>query len=142
MTTAERLVKNIFDHRREQLIQERNDEVSKVSDDTPFSKLPREARSAFKILERLQPRVRAAEKIIEKAGFRADLENGHIPLEVSPRRGYQEQDKKKLEVRKSYDLRLRQLEDLFTTSRIHVMGMPQQDARGFLTELQQKVASI
>lgn len=142
MTTAERLVKNICDQRRELLIKERNEQIERVSEDVPFRQLPKPVKNAFRRLVRLRPQVKIAENVIERHGYRSDLDEGRVPSVVEVRRNYNQEDKMKREVRLKYEQRLRQVENLYTTARIHVMGMPHADARGYLIELRKQLDAL
>jgi hypothetical protein len=144
MTTAERLIKNICEQRRLELIEMRKTEIDIVSADMPFRKLPKVVQNAFRKLVRLHPQVKRAEKLIERHGYSTSMDNdSEIPEEVSPVRSmYQHRDAKKSAINKRFEERLRTLENLRTSAHIKVLGLPADKARAHLLEVQQKAAKV
>ena len=140
MTQAERLIRNVCEARRQQVLDEQRQAIKGVPEYLPLRMAPVAVRRAVRAYHAAEQRKREAEKVVAAAGFESGYYLGHS------RRGrdlkLSNVDTRKREINAAQAKRLERIQQLKTNATIASLGKTAIEARAVLQALQADLGKV
>lgn len=136
MTQAERLIRNLCEERRLQLVEAERQAIRKVPDATPWKELPESIRKTVGEIRILEKRVGELKTRLRQAGYH---QYSPVPGKALHRT---DKEQKISQIKAAYGVRREKITALRTTATVNSLGMSATDAKAILLTLQTDLAKV
>lgn len=137
MTQAERLIRNLCEERRLELVESQKAALAQVPERQEWRKLPPKVQGLVIEFTQLEARQAAIRKRLKAMGYVT-----HYNIQRKTSLQLRDHDSKQQQVRGRYSSRFEEVQRLKTTATIASLGKTAQEAQGILQKLQKDLKRV
>lgn len=142
MTTTERLIRNICDQRRGEVISAKSKELETIEREVSFADVPRKIQSAILEHAKITERAKELATLVDKAGYDLPREScncdGEAPVKIQ--KDYALRQREISAVGERYEKRFSRIAQLKHEATVATLGKTNAEGKPFLESLQRDLA--